>query len=136
MRSHDDCGGYADRHCVRDRQDCARLAGCREAGSAMLLNYRESLQQVVAKSLLTLLSESAPDRSNLTTEARFPGERAFKGYADLGVGLPGAIRCKAPRHRWHSRQPWHCRICNLQILKELTEFEAHPLRQLLILYFQ
>ena len=24
----------------------------------------------------------------------------------------------ARRHRWHSRQPWHCGICNLQSLKE------------------
>jgi hypothetical protein len=23
----------------------------------------------------------------------------------------GAIRCKARRHRWHRRQPWHCGIC-------------------------
>ncbi len=28
-----------------------------------------------------------------------------------------ATACKAPRHRWHLRQPWHCEICNLQNLK-------------------
>ena len=41
----------------------------------------------------------------------------------------GATRCKSPRHRWHLWRPWHCLICNLQILKELSEFESHPLRQ-------
>ena len=31
--------------------------------------------------------------------------------------------------RWHSRQRWHRSICNLQILKDRTGFESHPLRQ-------
>jgi hypothetical protein len=46
------------------------------------------------------------------------------------VGPAGAIRCKAPRHRWHSRQPRHYGICKLQNPKDLTEFESHPLRHL------
>ena len=40
-----------------------------------------------------------------------------------------AIACKAPRQRRHSRQPWECRICNLQNLKTPGGFESHPLRQ-------
>ena len=40
----------------------------------------------------------------------------------------GAIGCKAPRHSWHLRQCWHCRLCNLQNPKAMTEFESHPLR--------
>ena len=42
-----------------------------------------------------------------------------------------ATACKAPRHRWHLRQSWRCRICNLQNLKSPVRFESHPLRQLL-----
>ena len=40
----------------------------------------------------------------------------------------GAIGCKAPRHRWHSRQRRQCRICNSQNLKGGGGFESHPLR--------
>lgn len=36
---------------------------------------------------------------------------------------------KAPRHRRHSRQPWDCRICHLQNLKDREEFESHALRR-------
>ena len=35
--------------------------------------------------------------------------------------------CKAPRQRWHSWQPRQRRFCKLQNLKELAEFESHPL---------
>lgn len=47
-------------------------------------------------------------------------------------GRPATRRVKsgkAPRHRWHLRQPWQFRICKLQILQGLTGFESHPLRQ-------
>ena len=40
-----------------------------------------------------------------------------------------AMACKAPRHRWHLRQPRHCGTCNLRNLKEAREFESHSLRQ-------
>src|SRR6267142_2636016 len=42
-----------------------------------------------------------------------------------------AMACKVPRQRWHSRQPWHCGICNLQNLNGPVGFESHPLRQLI-----
>jgi hypothetical protein len=40
-----------------------------------------------------------------------------------------AMAGKAPRQPWQLWQPWQCGICKLQILKGLTEFESHPLRQ-------
>ena len=46
----------------------------------------------------------------------------------LQTAGPRATACKAPRHRWHSRQAWHCGICNLQNLKSPVGFESHPLR--------
>ena len=49
--------------------------------------------------------------------------------AMLWFSPAGAIRCKARRHRWHLRQPWHCGTCKLQNLKEAPEFESHSLRQ-------
>ena len=47
---------------------------------------------------------------------------------DRTTSPAGAIGCKAPRHRWHSRQRRQCRICNLQNLKGRVGFESHPLR--------
>jgi hypothetical protein len=38
------------------------------------------------------------------------------------------MACNAPRHPWHLWQRRPFRICNLQNLKGLTEFESHPLR--------
>jgi hypothetical protein len=45
-----------------------------------------------------------------------------------GIRGARAIAGKAPRHRWHPRQSWQCRICNLQNLKGPGGFESHPLR--------
>ena len=55
---------------------------------------------------------------------------------DRTTSPAGAIGCKAPRHRWHSRQWRHSRICNLRNLKGRVGFESHPLRQSSILCFQ
>jgi len=41
----------------------------------------------------------------------------------------GAIWCKAPRQRWHSRQSGHRGICKLQNPNGAVGFESHPLRQ-------
>jgi len=57
--------------------------------------------------------------------------RALQGWDGGGqrASRPGATRCKAPRHRRHSWQPWHCGVCKLQILGGPVGFESHPLRQ-------
>ena len=57
-------------------------------------------------------------------EADSGGGRPLQGAARP----PGAIRCKAPRQGWHSRQSRQRAFCKLQILGGLTEFESHPLR--------
>ena len=44
--------------------------------------------------------------------------------------------CKAPRQRRHFWQSRQCGFCNLQILKEPTEFESRPLRQLQVISSQ
>ena len=42
----------------------------------------------------------------------------------------GAIWCKVPRDCWQRWETRHFRVCNLQNLNGLTEFDSHPLRHL------
>ena len=77
---------------------------------------------------LQLLTESAAGsrgdrpRRSCSTDSRC-------STTDVCGSSVRATACKAPRHRWHLRQCWHRRICNLQNLKGPVGFESHPLRQ-------
>ena len=60
--------------------------------------------------------------------ARRSGKRATHTTHGRTRFSPRALGCNAPRHRWHSQQPWQFRICNLQNLNDGGKFESHSLR--------
>jgi toxin ParE1/3/4 len=90
------------------------------------LGKKEGTRELVMSPLPTSWStRCAGTRS--TSSASYTGRSSGR---DRTTSPAGAIGCKAPRHRWHSRQRRQCSICNLQNPKGRVGFESHPLRQL------
>jgi len=77
------------------------------------------------------LSAALSEKVSFISPADIGGGSGLRQKIRLGQR---AMACKAPRHRWHSRQPWQCGICNLQILKGPVGFESHPLRQQVLIF--
>jgi hypothetical protein len=75
-----------------------------------------------------LLASSAAPGSREHPKRECQYARAARSTFMNAGAPPGAIGCKAPRHRWHSWQRRQCRICKLQHLKRRGGFESHPLR--------
>jgi len=67
------------------------------------------------------------DQINRAARRSDPMNHPDKGFGELSQR---AIAGKAPRHRWHLRQSWRLRICNLQSLNGPCGFESHSLHQL------
>jgi hypothetical protein len=78
------------------------------------------------------VARAADEVQTMVFQDRFQNLRIERGLCprrptSLDNG-PACNSVKAPRQRGHSRQGWHCRICNLQNLKDRHEFESLSLR--------
>ena len=120
----------ARRHeCSRCRRRTGRLARMRVRRGARFLGWGDEERNPLQFRLTQVRDTTRPviARSGVRLSAE-DGQRGASIIGDFR-SVARAIAGNEPRHRRHRRQPWHFRLCKLQIRLGAGEFESHPLRQ-------